>query len=945
MSPLRASMKGVLWIGGAINLATGVGFVVAHRSVFKRFGWDLSGVALPMEIAGLLIALLGISLWIVAWRPKQNRGLLWLAGAAQVVYLAATCYGIGRHELPAWCSVFAPVQTALLLLLYWIDRYLAVENSQVPPSRARSLARIGQWAVVALVLAATTWAMARGVSDLRKFANRPPPLHLTPVSSNLPAIAGPITPFTTVEAFPNLRFMDLTFVAPLPGSSGQFLAIERQGRIQRFENSSSTGKKTLFLDITHLVGDVHAMGDDGLSGIAFHPEFAQGESPHRGQFFLHYTMHCDGKRGIRLSRFTVPAGSDVADPKSEVVMIEQPDENPSHNGGTVMFGPDGFLYFTVGDDDARHPNKHAQHIDRDLFSGVLRIDPDCRGGEVSHAPPRQPNTGHTQGYFIPNDNPWVGAANALEEFYAIGLRNPWRASFDRESGKLWVSDVGEHRREEVSLVENGSNCGWSYLEGTVRSNSHCPQALDRPEPYLGQETMPLYEYDRDAMNRCIIGGYVYRGKYFPELVGQYIYADISGRIYAIEVDDHDKFVANRLLAVLDSDGHGISSFAEDADGELLICVIRNLNNEDSEIYRLQRAHLQPSQSLPKWLSQTGIFEDLKTMKLAAGFVPFEVNSPLWSDRALKYRWIGLPAGKKITGDIEGPWTFPIGTIFVKHFELPLDESHGGRSKTEGASLQVDSEQQANLRRLETRLLVRDAKGGYYGAAYRWNADKTDAKLLNFSETEEIHTCDAHGEKQTQSWLYPGRFECMICHNPQTDLVLGFSSKQLNRDVTIEGCRTNQLQRFVDGGMFESQVKAHAIGKLPRLAALDDPHATIEHKVRSYLDSNCSYCHRPGRYAGRWDGRFERPLAKQRIVDETAIFFAFIDPDAKVVKSGDPDDSYLLRRMNSTVPHMRMPPIARSVVHDDAVKVVKQWIASLPPSTEMIADRPTNKTRK
>lgn len=939
-------MKWALLGGAAVSFLSGLVLAFWHGPILERLRWEVPSAAWISLVSGLLIASIGAALWLIALRPNNSRSLLWLTCTVQVLLVGSITYGIADDELPSWFGLLALIQAALLMVLVSLDRSLAAAGAASHNDRNALPLRLGQSIVVGAVLAAAGWSAYHGFADLNRPDRTTSRLILTPVASKLPAIADKITPFTTAEAFPNLRFGDMTFVAPVPGGGKTLWVLERQGRIQMIEGYSTAREKTLVLDIVHLVGDVTQFGDDGLSGLAFHPEFAKADSPHRGEFFLHYTMHMEGKRALRLAKFTVPPGSSVADPKSEVILIEQPDENPSHNGGMVMFGPDGFLYFTVGDDDVRHPNKHAQYIDRDLFSGVLRVDPDCRGGDVSHPPKRQPNTGKTAHYFIPNDNPWVGVPNALEEFYAIGLRNPWRASFDRESGKLWVSDVGEHRREEVSVVEKGSNCGWSYLEGTVWSNSHSDRALDRPEPYLGKETMPIFEYERDAMNRCIIGGYVYRGKQFPDLVGKYVYADISGRIYGIEVDDQGNFVQNHLLAVMETDGHGITSFAEDADGELLICVIRDLNTETSEIHRLVRTEVNPSQQLPKLLSQTGLFTDMKDFTLAEGLVPFEVNTPLWSDRAAKYRWISLPKGKKITGEMKGPWEFPVGTILVKHFDLPLIE-RGVEEETAPTSANSDSKQEEDksLRRLETRVLVRDDNGGYYAATYRWNAEETEAYLIDHSETEDIDYCDAHGHDQQQTWLYPGRFECMVCHNPQANFVLGFTAKQLNRDIVVDGHKVNQLQRFIDAGMFDSKIKKVPVKKAPKLAALDDPHATPEHKVRSYLDSNCSHCHRPGRYAGRWDARFEKPLDKQRIVDGVAIFHAFIDADAKVVKPGDSAHSYMFKRITSNDPHMRMPPLGRNVVHDDAVAVIKQWIDSLPPSVEAVADKKSDtKTR-
>src|SRR5262249_1381933 len=147
----------------------------------------------------------------------------------------------------------------------------------------------------------------------------------------------------------------------------------------------------------------------------------------------------------RLSRFIVPEGSDRPDPKSEKILIELPEITCIHKGGSVAFGPDGFLYTTFGTDSANFPSEHAQRIDESLWAGVLRLDIDCQGGDVSHAPPRQPDPGKTAGYFIPNDNPFVGVPQAMEEFYSIGFRNPWRMSIDPQTGLVWVGDVGDRQ--------------------------------------------------------------------------------------------------------------------------------------------------------------------------------------------------------------------------------------------------------------------------------------------------------------------------------------------------------------------------------------------------------------------------------------------------------------------------------------------------------------------
>lgn len=934
MPPLRCWMTRVLQIVAALSVGSGLAIALLRREIFQLLKQPQPTVPLPMQIAGVLLAVLGVGLWLAVRRPYENRVIVLLCSVANALLVFAWAYSLIRQKVPSFCAPIVLVHFALFVLLGLIARELyrvtiTSEASEIAVlSRRKSF--LSHFAFATLLLAVfvpTVWSTLPGFSQLHRWWATPEPLKLRFVQVNLPASVTPVTPLMTENAFPHLKFTDPTSITALPDGSRQVLVTERPGRIRKFLNSPDATETTLFLDITDRVIDVRNMGEDGLSSIALHPQFAVPDSPHRGKLFVHYTSMIDGIRALRISMFRVPLGSDVADPNSEVVLIHQPDENPSHNGGSVLFGPDGFLYVTIGDDDVRHPNPHAQHIDRDLFSGVLRIDVDCQGGDASHAPPRQPNTGRTANYFIPNDNPFVGTPNALEEFYAIGFRNPWRASFDRKTDKLWVSDVGERRREEVSIVENGSNCGWAYVEGSVRSNSHDSAALDKPEPYLGKETWPVYEYERSALDRCIIGGFVYRGVQFPELTGKYVYADTSGRLYAITVDKQSKFVSNDLISIVDDFGHRVVSFGENLDGELFMCVIKQLNAATGEIHRFVRTPNDPRRKLPSKLSETGLFADVRTLHPVTSLVAYDVISPLWSDRATKSRWIGLPKVHKIGGEWNGPWKFPVGTVFVKHFDLPLDERDASNSEKQ--------------RRLETRVLVCDDQGSVYGASYRWNEDATDAHIVDDSQTETIPYTDATGKSREQEWFYPGRFECITCHNPMANHVLGFTAKQLNRDISVGWRKQNQLERFAQAGMFDMRLEDQQLAEMPRLAAIDDPHATVEHRVRSYLDSNCSHCHRPHTNSGRWDGRFERDLASLRMIDEVAIFHKIADPLAKVVRAGDLEHSYMWKRMTSNNPIMRMPPLGRNVVDEKAADLVAEWIKSLPPSvdpaTPMIAE--------
>jgi uncharacterized repeat protein (TIGR03806 family) len=440
----------------------------------------------------------------------------------------------------------------------------------------------------------------------------------------------------------------------------------------------------------------------------------------------------------------------------------------------------------------------------------------------------------------------------------------------------------------------------------------------RPEHVIGTEAPPLFEYERDGVNRCIIGGHVYRGKKLPDLVGKYVYADQSGRIYAITTGDDGRFISNELVAVVRQQGLGVASFGQDADGELFLCWICEPTKENSLILRLEPATVTAEEQLPTKLSEIGIFADMEGLVPNPALIPYEVNVPLWSDRAEKRRWIGLPSTEKIDGDLEDRWIFPAGTVFVKHFDLPIDESA--------------------KRRLETRIIVCDDQGGVYGGAYRWNEDATDAELIQVTQTEEIEYHDEDGTVRKQTWTYPGRFDCLVCHNANAGQILGFNARQLNRLVCNDGIDGNQLVHFSQAGMFAFDCSQADADAAPKLSALDDQSATVEDRVRSYFDANCSHCHQPDGWLGAWDGRFQTPLDEQGIVYGETWTHRASGRKASIVRPGDLKHSFLHFRMSSTEKFWRMPPIGRDVVHQEAVDLVTQWIESLPRDKAEAEDR-------
>jgi glucose/arabinose dehydrogenase len=396
-----------------------------------------------------------------------------------------------------------------------------------------------------------------------------------------------------VNAFPQLTFLDPVFMAPVPGTN-QLLVASREGQFWTFTNSSSTSTKTLFLDLS-----AHTQGwsDSGVLGFAFHPQFGQAGSPNRGYIYVWYCYTPGPILGSasappnyqspcydRLSRFTVPDGSSVADPNSEYVLINQFDRDLWHNGGAMFFGQDGYLYVTNGDEGGENNQygmSQTTHIG--LFGGVLRIDVN-ENPATSHPIRRQPlpDPGatvpagwpptYTQGYYIPNDNPFVDpTGGTLEEFYAIGLRSPHRMTQDPATGTIWLGDVGQSLWEEVDQIQKGGNYEWAFKEGFA------PGPDAEPAPLIGIDSPPIYAYGHYNGSGCVIGGYVYRGqKFAATLGGLYVYGDYNGNfIWTMSYSGSGTPTVNYLgsLPVREGSVGGLSSFAQDANGELYMLTI------------------------------------------------------------------------------------------------------------------------------------------------------------------------------------------------------------------------------------------------------------------------------------------------------------------------------------------------------------------------------------
>jgi uncharacterized repeat protein (TIGR03806 family) len=319
---------------------------------------------------------------------------------------------------------------------------------------------------------------------------------------------------------------------------------------------------------------------------------------------------------------------------------------------------------------------------------------------------------------------------------------------------------------------------------------------------------------------------------------------------------------------------------------------------------------QPGGGLPRLLSQTGAFKDTANLTPANGLIPYELIVPFWSDGAMKSRWISVPDDQKIKFAPTGEWVFPPGTVFIKTFELATNE------------LDPNS-----LRRLETRLLVCDANGGVYGVTYKWRADNRDAELLASNLTEAIPIQTATGVR-TQQWYYPSRQDCLVCHTANAGYVLGVKTRQLNRDFSYpSGVTDNELHAWNHLGMFDTNLDGTDFKQLPQLARLDDPTRSLEDRARSYLDANCAQCHRPRGTVAYFDARYDTPLAKQNLIDGPVLIDERID-NPRIIAPNDIWRSLLFMRTDTTEP-FKMPPLARNTIDEPGMKLLRQWIESLP----------------
>jgi len=660
-----------------------------------------------------------------------------------------------------------------------------------------------------------------------------------------------------VRAFPHLTFDSPATLTYAPDGTGRIFVAEIYGKVKVFPGDEGATTTKTFLDLSARLGTVSV---EGLVTLAFDPDYARN-----GFFYVMYVQQ-DPKRTL-LSRFRVSADPDAADPASETVLLEVPQPHRQHNGNMLAFGPDGMLYASFGDGGGEGDPYRGGQDRTNLRGTIARIDP--HGGTP---------------YAVPASNPFAGATDGTRpEIWAYGFRNPWRFSFDRATGDLWVGDPGGVEREEIDRVRAGGNYGWPVYEGDVVLEGGAP-ASDFEAPVLA--------YGR-ADGVSVIGGHVYRGRAVPALQGAYVYGDYgNGAVRALRWDGA-RVTARETLGTVPE----VCSFGEDADGELYAI------SYGGALYRFAQDGGGAGE-VPARLSETGLFADTLRLQPAPGVIEYDVNAPLWSDGARKRRWIALPAGGRIGFDATGPWSFPVGTVLVKHFELELAPGE--------------------VQRIETRVLVHES-AGWAGYTYRWNFLQTDADLLPGAATQTFSVEDprAPGGRRDQTWSFPSRAQCMLCHTEAAGRVLGVKARQLNRAFAYAAATDNQLRAWNHVGLFDRDV-----GDPVGYAAMPDPRDAarpVADRARAWLDANCSHCHRPGGPTpADLDLRYATPRASMGVVNVRPAYGDLGLPDPWLLRPGAKESSVLwerLRRLDGT----RMPNVGSDVVDADAVALVGAWI--------------------
>jgi uncharacterized repeat protein (TIGR03806 family) len=698
-------------------------------------------------------------------------------------------------------------------------------------------------------------------------------LDVRPANSSCLAGAAPAASLGLQQVFAGVgNFTSPILMLQEPASSARWYVVQQGGLVYVFNNQPAVSARRVFIDLTTAISGASG-GEMGLLGMAFHPGW-----PANPRVYFSYTARQDGQLVSRVVEYRTQDGGQTADVSTAATILQANQPETNHNGGNIAFGPDGYLYIGLGDGggggDGHGGIGNGQRLST-LLGKMLRIDVNGSTGATPYA--------------IPAGNPFAGQAvcnndtgaftQNCPEIHAYGFRNPWRWSFDRDTGELWVADVGQNAWEEVNRVVAGGNYGWRCFEGNHEYNNACGANA-------GTSIAPVAEYGRN-LGQAITGGYVYRGSAIPQLVGRYVFGDYSsGRIWQIASDTAPTL---QVTDGLDS-GRNISSFGQGLDGELYAVDLGGT---------LQKIVAAGSSGrvIPAQLSATGCVNAADPTQPAAGLIPYAPNAPFWSDGAVKSRFLALPDGGRITLRQDGDMDLPAGSVLMKNFRL-------------------------GTRLVETRLLMRHDDGQWAGYTYEWNSAGTDATRVIGGKSVDV---DGH------PWLFPSEAQCQQCHTNAAGNSLGLEIAQLNGPLSYAatGRTANQLATLAGIGMLEL-VQAPA-----QSPAMPDPFGaagSLGMRARAYLHTNCSQCHRPGGPTSvDMDLRYTTPLAATNACDVAPIRtlgIANARRIATLASGANPAVRSLVVHRPSLDSADAMPPVLPRTVDAAGVQLLAEWVNSL-----------------
>jgi uncharacterized repeat protein (TIGR03806 family) len=691
--------------------------------------------------------------------------------------------------------------------------------------------------------------------------------------SNTTCVAPTRAPAAGTSIQPQRVFQSVVLNQPLamlqaPGDDSRWFVVQKGGTVRVFANTANPTASN-FISLT-----VNANSEGGLLGMAFHPDWLTNR-----QVFLSFTEGTPMMSVV--ARYTMSANGLTADPTTRVniIRVPQPAGLDNHKGGHIAFGPDGLLYMGLGDGGGGGDPHLTGQDTTDLLGSLLRVDVDA--GTPYAIPPDNPFAAGA----MCDLRPHTDASNDCPEIFAWGLRNPWRWSFDSASATpdLWLGDVGQGAREEIDRIERGGNYGWNCREGALAYSGRPASCPAGTAGFIE----PVHDYGRGAGDFSVTGGYVYRGSAIPGLAGNYLFADYgSGRIWRL-VPSGAGFTSEQLLDTSLS----IASFGQGNDGELYVVDIVG-----GGLHRIVPAGgASPGAPVPTLLSVTGCVNPQNPTEAATGLVAYEPAAQFWSDDAAKERWVAIPNGTSIGRGADGDFSFPTGTVLMKHFRL-------------------------NGALVETRLLMRHPDGDWAGYTYEWNAQRTDATLVQGGKTVNV---------VSQSWIFPSGNDCLTCHTAAAGFSLSLEAAQLNRDFTYAatGRTANQLRTLDAITMFATPLGDPALQ--PAMPDPFDTSAPLGQRARAYLHTNCAQCHRTGgptpssidlRYSTLLSGTNACGVQPQS--GDLGLGAA-----ARIIAPGSAANSVLVARMNRRDAN-GMPPLASASVDLPGVALLQQWIDSL-----------------